>query len=273
MAAFVVGFLGATLTFSSAIRTVVVPRGQSLLLQRVVFRSIRWIFAFAVRRATDWSSRDRILVHYAPFSLVILAIVWLALVTLSFTLMFWAVADEGLRVAFRISGSSITTLGFATTGADWPGTVLEVVEAIMGLILVALLISYLPTMYSLFSSREQAVTHMAVRAGTPPSGSELLVRLHRIGSVDASDIWMQFEMWFNELAETHTSFMALPFFRSPNPERSWLTTGGAVLDAASLELAVIDRPDDPAAALCIRAGYTALREIATVYRIEAPEHP
>ena len=59
-----------------------------------------------------------------------------------------------------------------------------------------------------------------------------------------------------QLDETHTSLAALPLFRSPNADRSWVTASGAVLDAAALYLACIDHPPQPAANLCIRAGYT-----------------
>ena len=68
--------------------------------------------------------------------------------------------------------------------------------------------------------------------------------------------------WFTEVQETHTSYGSLAFFRSPNPHRSWVTAAGAVLDTASVRLAVVDIPWTPAAAICIRSGYLALREVA-----------
>ncbi len=52
------------------------------------------------------------------------------------------------------------------------------------IILVALLIAYLPTMYNAFSAREVAVNLLAVRAGSPPSAPEMLLRLHRVGQLD-----------------------------------------------------------------------------------------
>jgi len=50
-----------------------------------------------------------------------------------------------------------------------PQTLLAFTEGTIGLILVALLIAYLPTMYTAFSRREAAVTLLEVRAGSPPS--------------------------------------------------------------------------------------------------------
>src|SRR5207244_3323822 len=84
--------------------------------------------------------------------------------------------------------------------------------------------------------------------------------------------------WFQEVSETHTSLAVLTFFRSPNPNRSWVTASGAVLDAASLRLAVVDIAWSSEPQLCIRAGYLALREISDFYGIDydpdpAPDDP
>ena len=72
--------------------------------------------------------------------------------------------------------------------------------------------------------------------------------------------WEAWMAWFTEVQETHTTYGSLAFFRSPNPHRSWITAAGAVLDTASVRLAVLDIPWTPAAPLCIRSGYLALRE-------------
>ena len=91
----------------------------------------------------------------------------------------------------------------------------------IGLILVALLIAYLPTMYSAFSRREQAVNMLEVRAGSPPSASEMLMRFNRIHGLDKlADYWKIWEAWFADVEESHTTLPALVFFRSPRPENS-----------------------------------------------------
>jgi hypothetical protein len=144
----------------------------------------------------------------------------------------------------------------------------------VGLILLALLITYLPSIYGVFSGRENLVAAMEVRAGSPPTGVEILQRGWRVDRFDElGRLWERAEAWFLELQETHTSFPAVVFFRSPLPEHSWVTSSGAVLDAASLLLSVVDRPSDPRAAYCIRAGYLALRRIATFFRIPFDPHP
>jgi hypothetical protein len=144
----------------------------------------------------------------------------------------------------------------------------------LGLMLVGLLIGYLPTMYSAFSRREQAVNLLEVRAGSPPSASEMLLRFHRNHGLDKlSDYWKIWEAWFADVEESHTTLSALVFFRSPRPENSWVTAAGTVLDAAAITLSAFDMPFDISAGLCIRAGSLTLRRIAWYFDIPSPQDP
>jgi hypothetical protein len=86
-------------------------------------------------------------------------------------------------------------------------------------------------------------------------------------------LWQTWESWFADLEESHTSLAAIVFFRSPRPGRSWITAAGAVLDSAALYAAVVDRPQEARAGLCIRAGYIALRAIADNFAIEYDANP
>jgi hypothetical protein len=87
------------------------------------------------------------------------------------------------------------------------------------------------------------------------------------------DIWTQWEVWFIDIEESHTSLTALAFFRSPQPHRSWVGAAGTVLDGAALTLACVNIPHDTQADLCIRAGYLALRYIASVFNIDYDNDP
>ena len=49
-----------------------------------------------------------------------------------------------------------------------------------------------------------------------------------------------------DVEESHTSLPALVYFRSPQPERSWITAAGCVLDTAALVDSTLDRPRDGA---------------------------
>jgi len=275
----VAGVLLAFLTLGSAIRTVVLPRAIASRLTRVVFVLLRKVFTLWIGRTASFARRDRVMAFYGPLGLLVLLVVWLTLVVVGYTGMFWAVHARSLRDAFTLSGSSIFTLGFQ--GApDLVSTILSFTEAALGLVLLALLITYLPSIYQAFSRREQAVALLEVRAGSPPSGVEMIERFWRLGRIDRliDEVWVRFESWFVEIEESHTSFPVLAFFRSPQPDHSWITAAGAVLDGASLITSTIDQPRVVEAQLTIRAGYVALRRIADFYGISydpdpAPDDP
>lgn len=274
-----VGGVGLTAwTVLSAVRTVILPRSAQSLLSRLVFRGVRRVFngLAALRPSFDW--RDRVMAHFSPIGMLTLVASWLALVTTGFMALFWAVQQQGWSDAFWVSGSSLLTLGFAPV----EGTVMRAAafaEAALGLGLLALLITYLPTLYGAFSRRETLVALLETRAGTPPSAVEMLRRFRRIGWTESlNDMWGDWETWFAEIEESHTSYPALTFFRSPQPDRHWVTAAGTVLDAASLTLSTLDLDRQPQAALAIRSGYLALRRIAEFFGIEfdpdpAPDDP
>lgn len=148
-------------------------------------------------------------------------------------------------------------------------------EAVAGLILLALLITYLPSIYGAFSRREHAVATISILAGSPPSPAEMLTRFHAIKGLDEmeDDVWKPWLDWFVDVEESHTTFAGLPFFRSPQPDRSWITATGVVLDTASIYASTLDVPRSPSAELCIRSGYVALRTIADFYGIPYEPSP
>lgn len=259
-------------TLHSAIRTFVLPRGAQDWLSRTVFVLVRWGLQLFLLGNPPYAQKDRVLAFYAPLALLTLPPVWLVLVGLGYTGLYWALGLPW-ATAERLSGSSLLTLGIEAPSAGWLEW-LAFTEAALGLVLVALLIAYLPTMYSAFAKRETAVTLLAVRAGEPASAVEMLKRYHRLhGLAQLGEAFAQWEVWFAELEESHTSLPALNFFRSPQPIHSWVVAAGAVLDAAALRAAVIDLPPEPRANLCIRAGYLALRRICDFFDITYKHNP
>jgi hypothetical protein len=267
---------GATLVLwvlLSAIRQVVVPRGDPVLLSRIVFIGVRSLFLLRLKHVTTYEQRDRTMAYYAPISLMLLPGTWVALVLTGYTAVYWGLGVSPVREAFRESGSSLLTLGFATP-PDLPTTFVVFTEATLGLGLVGLLISYLPSIYAAFQRRELVVAQLTTRAGSPPSAVKMILRHHRLARLDAlDDVWDDWELWFADLEETHSSQPALVFFRSISHDRSWITAAGVMLDVASLRASTLDLPRNPRAELMIRAGYLALRRIANYFGIPFDPDP
>ena len=272
----VVAFAGATLvgyTLLSAIRAVILPRGEITMLGILVFRPLSAVFGLVTARMNTFEGKDRVMALFAPIGLVLLPAMWASLVLIGFMGVFWGIGDYSWAEAFTISGSSLLTLGFATVDGV-PQHVLVFLEATIGLGIVALLITFLPSIYQAFSRREALVGLLQVRAGSPPTAEAFLLRHHRIlGLESLAAEWRGWERWFVEVEESHMSYPALTFFRSQRPQQSWITAAGTALDAASLSLAVLDIGPQPEAQLSIRAGYLALRQLSDFYNISNPADP
>jgi hypothetical protein len=267
------GVVVMLLVLDSAVRTFVLPRGEAAFTTRMVFVGLREVFNRLARFTRSYEGRDRVMALYAPIGLLVLPLAWLMLVMVAFTMMFHALGVRGFERAVEMSGSSLFTLGFVRP-PDLATTILAFFEAASGLTLLALLIAYLPTIYGAFSRREVQVSQLAVRAGEPPSGVEILARAQRMERFQLLDeLWVSWQAWFAEVEETHTSLGVLSFFRSPFSHRSWVTASGAVLDAASLRLAAVDLPFDPQAGFCIRGGVFALRAVAGYFGLPFDDDP
>jgi hypothetical protein len=206
-------------------------------------------------------------------ALIVLMITWLSVTVAGFTLVEWGLGSVTLDQAFTEAGSAVFTLGFATSHRT--GThVVDFIAAGSGMVLVALQIAYLPTVYAAYNRRETTVTLLESRAGSPAWGPEILERHQLVGLVDnLANLFAEWERWAADVAESHASYPPLLYLRSPRPTNSWVVSLLAVLDAASLTLAVDPDGAPVEARLVIRMGFTCLRDIALVTRIPFDPDP
>ncbi|SES78492.1 hypothetical protein [Hymenobacter actinosclerus] len=264
-----VGLFLVVSTLFGAVRSFVLPRNENVLLSSWVFRSIRVLFRAVARLGRTYAQRDRVMALYAPVGLIMLPIVWLALLSISYTLIFWALGEGHLERCFRISNSSLLTLGSEEPSHNMWANMLSYSEATLGLLLLTLLISYLPTMYQAFSKRELTVARLELRAGTRASATELICWLERTNGLgENQQQWQAWEEWFIEIEETHTSLPILSFFRSPQPGRSWVSTAGVILDTAALITSSLNQPANPHLQICFKAGCVALNRVARFFHFE-----
>src|SRR5687767_12660782 len=119
----------------SAVRTVVVPRGVPVRLGRRVFRATRWLFELRVGRDASYARRDRIFALYAPITLMVLLITWLALEFVGYTLVYLGIGIDPIKEAVEVSGSSLFTLGFSHPETLGP-EIVSFTQAAVGLILL-----------------------------------------------------------------------------------------------------------------------------------------
>jgi hypothetical protein len=230
--AIVIGLAVVGAVLVSALETVVLPRNSFTRMTRATFAVTNRLL---VHRWGSIKRADNLRGLYGPVALVSLPLVWMLTVIVGFTLIFWGIDSGSLAHSFEISGSSVTTLGFAAPSGG-ARTWLAFIEAIIGLGLVALLISYLPTIYAAHHDREKGITTLRPFMGIPASGVEMLATLHSFDALDNPELWRSATAWLLELDQTHCSFPALCYFPETTAGQSWVAAVGSLLDAGALLL-------------------------------------
>src|SRR5580693_1009587 len=273
----VVGGLLVLTAVSSVTVTLIVSRPVKSWLTQWVDQVVDWAYHQVVGRVADYQRRDRMRATQAAALLLAQLAAWLIVAYVGFALLFWPFATRGVVSAFIDAGSSLFTLGFAVPAGSAPAVIVFLAAA-TGLVILALQIAYLPTLYAAFNRRETQVVLLSERAGVPSWGPELLARTHYalgtgVSTLDTMpDLYAQWERWAADIAESHTTYLPLARFRSPLPLSSWVTALLAVLDSAALflSLAPASAPVVPAR-LCLRGGFQAFNRIARAMGIQVAE--
>jgi len=272
----VAGFVGLAIQLTvldAAVRTFLLPRVANVRLSSTVARVVGRVFRWIAFRRGSYVEKDRVLSLFPSVVLLSYQALWLAMTLVAFAGGFIAAGVNSYSEAFSVSGSSLFTLG---TSAPHGGGVqaLAYAEAGIGLTLLALLIAFIPTLYAGFQRREYSVSRLSVRAGIPATPWGVLEVAQSVESYERLDeLWREWETWFIEVGETHTTLVILNYYRSPSPKQTWIGSAASVLDAAALYNAAVDVKPSATAGLCIRAGWLTLRRIADYFKIPYPTHP
>jgi hypothetical protein len=271
-----IGGLLLLFAWSSVIETLIVPRPGGDRLSRWMPWLVTRSFRLVARMATSYQRRDLILARQAAAILLAQLAAWLGVAFVAYWLLMWPLVGGGIGTAFTAAGSSMFSLGFSEP-AGVPPAALVFTASLTGLVIVALEIGYLPTLYAAFSRRESEVALLNARSGVPAWGPELLARTHYALGTGVStlgtlpDLYARWERWASDVAESHTTYTPLLRFRSPRPLSSWVVALLAVLDSAALYLALSpgSAPVVPAR-LCLRSGFVCFREVARMLGLQVP---
>ncbi len=255
------------------VRTLVVPRARRTLPAVLVDGAVDRVFVLLARTVHSYEAKDRVLAGQGAAVLVAQLVSWLGLYELGYSLVILPHV-HGAGAAFEQVASSLFTLGFVYSGGAGV-TAVDVLAAMTGVVVVALQVAYLPSLYSAFNRRETEVALLQSRAGTPPWGPEVLLRArYGLNAMDAlPEFYERWERWSADVAESHSNYPVLVRFRSPRPLSSWLVGLLAVMDSAALLLALCPSRERIEPRLAIRAGFTALAEVGAAMGVRAPSDP
>jgi hypothetical protein len=240
-----------------AFETVVLPRRVTRHFRLTAwFYRRTWIpWRGIARRIRTFSRQQSFLGYFGPLSLITLMVFWAATLILGFALVQFGIGEHeqlgGEPITFgRLlyhSGQTFFTLGYGDIlPISRAARALSVIEAGMGFAFLGVVIGYLPVVYGSFSRREIQISMLDARAGSPPTASELLVRLAGSSDNPAIDqlvldgVLHDWERWAGELLESHISYPVLSFFRSQHSNQSWLGALQTMLDVTSLVITGID---------------------------------
>jgi hypothetical protein len=237
-AASIAGLFLVIATTTSLMRTVVIPRALRSGISDTVSKAVIGVGMLVSRMRRAYGKRDSVLAAVGPSIIILQLLTWLILYLVAYGLLIYGVSGRGLGEALRQSGSSLLTLGFAS-GDRSEQTIVDFVAAATGPIVIALLIGFLPTIYSVYLERELDVTMLNASGGEPAWGPEILARAHVANDLETLQTdFIEWASWAVRLRLTHVTYPVLMWVRSSRPSRHYIAALIAVLDAAALQLSL-----------------------------------
>jgi hypothetical protein len=277
-----VGILGLLLMFATLWETfesIILPRQVTRRFRLTrVFYHVSWAVWSAVNRwLPSKKVRETHLSYFGPLSLLMLFATWAFALVVAFAMLHWAAGsslnNSGEPATFRtdlyLSGTTFFTLGLGdVTPRTTMARVITVGEGGMGFGFLAIVISYLPTMYGAFSQRELNISLLDARAGSPPTAGELLRRHARFRGPDIISRYLrEWEIWCAQLMESHLSYPVLCYFRSQHDNQSWVAAFTAVLDVSALIVAHGEGEAKWQAQLTFAIARHAIADVCEVLRV------
>jgi len=273
---------------------------ETVVLPRRVTRHFRLTAWFYRRTWIPWKNiaghiqtpvrQQSFLGYFGPLSLIWLLAFWAATLIFGFALVQYGIGGhEQLsrepitfgKIIYQ-SGQTFFTLGYGDIlPTSSLARALSVFEAGMGFAFLGVVIGYLPVVYGSFSRREIQISMLDARAGSPPTATELLVRLAgssenpAIEQIVLDEVLRDWERWAGELLESGLSYPVLSFFRSQHSNQSWLGTLMTMLDVTSLLITGIEGIHPGQARLTFAMARHAAVDLAQVvnarYDPQAPD--
>jgi len=287
----VMGCVIISVVLLDAFETVVLPRRVTRHFKLTAwFYRRTWIpWKWIAAKIRTPSRQQNFLGYFGPLSLFLLLAFWAAGLIFGFALLQYGggeheqLGNEPItfgRLVYH-SGETFFTLGYGdivpTSGL---ARALSVLEAGTGFAFLGVVIGYLPVVYGSFSRREIQISMLDARAGSPPTATELLVRLAGKGEAPGIDqrvldeVLRDWERWAAELLESHLSYPVLSFFRSQHSNQSWLGALMVMLDASSLLMIGLEGIYAGQARLTFAMARHAAVDLAQVVNARYnPDHP
>ena len=270
--ALVIGLFIIALVLWDLFQTVIVPRptpGVYRISRWVVRGSWRMVRGVAGRKQA--AAQDPLLGMYGPAVAVALLLSWLGGLILGYGLILFGLGNEikppidNIGNAMYFAAESLLTIGYGEiTAGGVASRIVVTIAAISGLGVVAIVVTFLFSLYNSYQRRERDVITLQATAGAPPSAVKLLTMYGRLGMVERlPDFFLTWERWAAEVLNSHVAYPLLGYFRSSHDNLSWISALGTVLDAATLVATTIRGVPRGEAELFRRVGVHLVEDISS----------
>jgi hypothetical protein len=244
----VLGLALLGLTLWDVFESVVVPRPTPgrFRIARYVLRG-SWRLVRGLMRGRSAGARDEVFGLFGPAVAIILLGVWIGALVFGYGLVLYGIRDQiapvpdSFATTVYVAGTSVLTLGFGEfVAVGGAARLVVLVAGATGLGVVALVVTFLFSIYGSYQRRELEVVRLQATAGAPPSAVALLEAFQRLDFPDRLPaFFVVWQRWCAEVLDSHVAYPVLAWFRSSHDNLSWVSALGAVLDAACLVLTTI----------------------------------
>ncbi len=276
-----IGILLIAATLNDAFQTVVVPRatGRRFRISFYYWRAMWHLWPRLAWRlfAADDGKREDFLAVYAPFMLVTMLAMWVALLIFGFGLVLWGIRSgispphETFGAMLYFAGTSLLTIGFGdVVGRSGASRLVSLLAGLAGLSFLSIMTAFLFATFGSFQQRETFVVTVGARAGTPPSGVNLLaIAGYSLTHEDLPQLMLDAQRWAAAVMESHLAYPMLAYFRSSHDDQSWVGTLGTLLDAATVLMTTVDGVRDGQARIFYNVGRHATVDLSRYFRLDA----
>lgn len=279
----VVGLVLLAAVFSDLFQSVILPRpavrkfGLVRRLLRLLWYGWRWIGT----RFRSQSSRESWLAVFAPLAVLLMFALWGFVLVIGYALMVDGVRTEmrpqpdNFGTSLYFSATTLVPLSYGDYVPEGvPARLITIAESTTGVVLAALAITLLFSLYESFQRREEMVVQLDAFAGAPPNGMQILETGAQPGMHE--QLVRTFEEWRGWAAavlESHLAYPTLFWFRSSHDNEAWLNSFGAVMDAAVLVLSTVKDDSEAPARLMLTVGNHLVEDLSWYFRYQRIDDP
>ena len=268
----VAGAVTVLWTLLDIFRSAVVPRPAvgRLVMVAYAIRPAWRIWRWAGTRISRTARRETWLATFGPFAIFLMFGVWALALIFGYGLIFHGLGvdlrppSRSFGEALYFSATTLVPLSYGDiTPADVPSRITTVTESGSGVVLAALVITLLFSLYQSFQARETLVVAFDAVAGAPPSGVQILeTSAERTMRAQLGHTFDEWRSWAAAVLESHLAYPILVYFRSSHDNEAWLNSFGAVMDAATLVVSTVEDDAAAAAKLMLTVGTHLVEDLA-----------